>query len=148
MRDFITLAHPWGRRNVEFSASFLLICVCFLRSFADNLYSARVTASGCIFISVDYRLLPPSTGHDVLTDIKDLFRFLVSEFNPQLHPPNHTADNQTDEHRPGFVLDINAIAVAGSSAGGLCAYLAAMHVSPRPRAVASFYGLGGNFLVS
>ena len=41
------------------------------------------------------------------------------------------------------------MAVAGSSAGGLCAYLAAIHcVSPKPKGIVSMYGLGGNFLVS
>ena len=47
-----------------------------------------------------------------------------------------------------FKIDPKTIAVAGSSAGGLCAYLAAMHcVSPKPKALLSLYGQGGDFLV-
>jgi len=38
--------------------------------------------------------------------------------------------------------------VAGSSAGGLCAYLAGVHARPKPKAVLSLYGMGGDFFVS
>ena len=47
-----------------------------------------------------------------------------------------------------YEVDSSAIAVAGASAGGLCAYLAVMHVSPKPRALLSLYAMGGDFLVS
>jgi acetyl esterase/lipase len=87
----------------------------------------RTTAAGLAFISADYRLLPPSTGHDVLKDVVDLFAFLAR--TPTL----------------GSVrLDATRLAVAGSSAGGMCAFLAAIHATPRPRAVLSLYGLGGD----
>ncbi|KAH9008280.1 hypothetical protein EDB84DRAFT_1572192 [Lactarius hengduanensis] len=66
-------------------------------------------------------------GYDVLKDVVDLFAFLAS--TPSL----------------GTVLiDRTRLAVAGSSAGGMCAFLAAIHVNPRPRAVLSLYGLGGD----
>ena len=41
------------------------------------------------------------------------------------------------------------MAVAGSSAERLCAYLAAMHsVAPKLKGIVSIYGMGANFLVS
>ena len=95
------------------------------------LFLGRATAAGLAFISADYRLLPPSTGHDVLEDVVDLFTFLAR--TPTL----------------GTVLvDATRLAVAGSSAGGMCAFLAAIHANPRPRAVLSLYGLGGDVFVS
>ncbi|KAH9054060.1 Alpha/Beta hydrolase protein [Lactarius deliciosus] len=87
----------------------------------------RTTTAGLAFISADYRLLPPSTGHDVLKDVVDLFAFLAS--TPSLG---------------SVLIDGTRLAVAGSSAGGMCAFLAAVHATPRPRAVLSLYGLGGD----
>jgi acetyl esterase/lipase len=45
-------------------------------------------------------------------------------------------------------IDGTRLAVAGASAGGMCAFLAAVHANPKPCAVLSIYGLGGNLLVS
>ncbi|KAH8977913.1 Alpha/Beta hydrolase protein [Lactarius hatsudake] len=87
----------------------------------------RTTTAGLAFISADYRLLPPSTGHDVLKDVVDLFAFLAR--TPSLG---------------AVLIDGTRLAVAGSSAGGMCAFLAAVHANPRPRAVLSLYGLGGD----
>ena len=100
----------------------------------------RVVSSGIVFISADYRLIPPATGHDILADIKDLFAFLQHDVNDRIR-----------ERFPGestFEIDANALAVAGSSAGAMCAYLAAIHASPRPKAILSLYGMGGDMLVS
>ena len=95
----------------------------------------RVTALGYAFVSADYQLLPPATGEDIVKDIQDIFSFLVGIDIKDLHCT--------------FKIDPDAMAVAGSSAGGLCAYLAAMHcVSPKPKGIVSIYGMGGNFLVS
>jgi acetyl esterase/lipase len=95
------------------------------------LFLGRTTAAGLAFISADYRLLPPSTGHDVLKDVVDLFAFLAR--TPMLG---------------NVLLDGTRLAVAGASAGGMCAFLAAVHANPRPRAVLSLYGLGGDVFVS
>ncbi|GBE84981.1 alpha/beta-hydrolase [Sparassis crispa] len=100
----------------------------------------RITAAACAFVTVDYRLMPPATGHDILADVQDVFRFLSVDINPQLRL-------RYNEH-PFILVDSASIAVAGSSSGGLCAYLAAMHASPKPNAVLSMYGMGGNFLTS
>lgn len=91
----------------------------------------RTTAAGFVFISADYRLLPPSTGHDVLEDVVDLFTFLTR--TPLL------GTVQIDDMR---------LAVAGTSAGAFCAFFAAAHANPKPRAVLSLYGLGADLFVS
>ncbi|KAI0311307.1 alpha/beta-hydrolase [Amylostereum chailletii] len=97
----------------------------------------RAVDSGIAFITVDHRLLAPSTGHDVLADIRDLFAFLADALNPLLAAREEHAQTQIDPSR---------LAVAGTSAGGLCCYLAAVHATPKPKALVSFYGLGGDFL--
>jgi acetyl esterase/lipase len=91
----------------------------------------RTTAAGFAFISADYRLLPPSTGHDVLEDVVDLFAFLAR--TPLLGTMH---------------IDGTRLATVGSSAGAICAFLAATHANPKPRAVLSIYGLGGELIVS
>ena len=94
-------------------------------------YPERTIAAGIAFISADYRLLPPSTGHDILDDVVDLFAFLART------------------RLLGTVqIDSTRLAVAGASAGGMCAFLAAIHANPKPCAVLSIYGLGGNVFVS
>ena len=87
--------------------------------------------------SADYTLLCPASGHDVLDDIKDLFTYLSTDLNLDLAASGC-------ERR----VDASSIIVAGSSAGGLCAYLAALHATPKPKGVLSLYGMGGDFLVS
>ncbi|KAK7054531.1 hypothetical protein VNI00_003729 [Paramarasmius palmivorus] len=95
----------------------------------------RTNKAGYVFISADFRLIPtgPTTGHDVLEDIKDVFAFI---------------------REPGFgesaglgvQLDPSKVAVSGSSAGGMGAYLAAIHVEPKPAAVLAIFASGGDVL--
>ena len=101
-----------------------------------------MTSAGYAFVSADYQPIPPATGHDILNDIRDLWVFVTSG-REIIFPIS-------DKDPPfRFKIDADAIAVARSSAGGLCAYLAAMHCdSPQPKAVISMYGMGGNFFVS
>lgn len=97
----------------------------------------RVVALDCAFISADYTLIPSggATCHNTLEDIKDLFTFL--------------ANTPAFQFSQGiFRIDPSRIAVAGPSAGGLCAYWAAMHAVPKPKAVLAMYPMGGDFLVS
>lgn len=89
-----------------------------------------MTAAGVAVISADYRLLAPCTGHDVLDDIVDLFAFIART--------KYLGTVQVDSTR---------LAVAGNSAGALCAFLAAVHANPKPRAILSMYGLGGEMFV-
>ncbi|KAG6810799.1 hypothetical protein H0H92_010277 [Tricholoma furcatifolium] len=97
----------------------------------------RATKAGYAFISADYRLLPASTGHDIIEDVQDVLRFSVSrEFS-------------FPESVGSFVVNPDAIAVTGSSAGGLCTYLAAMHcTSPKPKVIVSMYGMAGDIFTS
>ncbi|THH27996.1 hypothetical protein EUX98_g6191 [Antrodiella citrinella] len=80
----------------------------------------RLNSLGILFISADYRLIPPASGLDLVDDICDIFKFLS--------------------------VDRSRIAVAGTSSGGLCAYLAALHAEPKPVAVLNMYAMGGDFL--
>ena len=90
------------------------------------------------FVSADYRLLPPATGSDILEDIKDLFKFLVNDLQRLVNDAGvHTSTN----------FDTKSFIVVGTSAGGLCAYLAAIHADPKPKALVSLYGMGGDYLV-
>ena len=112
-------------------SAFFISCSLHTPLLTEHPLLGRSTAAGLAFISADYRLLPPSTGHDVLEDVVDLFAFLGR--TPTLGSVH---------------LDASRLAVAGSSAGGMCAFLAAIHAKPRPRAVLSLYGLGGEVFVS
>lgn len=89
---------------------------------------------------MDYQLLPPATGHDILSDIRDFFSYIRN--------PEATFKTEVGNSESRVKIDVNAIAVAGASAGGLCAYLAAIAIDPKPKAVLSMYGMGGDFLAS
>jgi len=90
-------------------------------------------AEGYVFISADYRLLFPVSSHEQVADVKALFQYLAS--------PSFST------HLPASLgtLDMNRIAVAGASAGGYIARLAAVHAQPRPRVLFSLFGMGGDF---
>lgn len=100
--------------------------------------TGRLSERGVALLSADYRLLSPSTGHEIMEDIQDLFTYIRCDLNPAL--VGTTGD-------PKLRINIDAIGVAGTSAGGLCAYLCAMHLSPKPKALLSIYGQGGECLV-
>jgi acetyl esterase/lipase len=123
----------WLYRKKKFAGHVFFLTPCL---------PGRLSSAGIAFISADYRLVLPSTGHDTLQDIKDLFTFLVNGLNPAL-------DEELSALRlPSFHINPKAIAVSGTSAGGLCAYLSVMHATYKPVALLSMYGMGGNFLVS
>ncbi|KAF5333002.1 hypothetical protein D9758_015190 [Tetrapyrgos nigripes] len=111
----------------------------------------RVNAAGHFFISADYRLIPLglSTAHEVLEDIKDVFSFICSsEFEEALAKGLSSSDDGTTTPKSQLRIDPNRIAVAGTSSGGTCAYLAAKHVEPKPRVLLSLYAAGGDFFTS
>jgi acetyl esterase/lipase len=122
----------------------------------------RILKAGYAFISPDYRLLPDggTTAHEILEDVKDVFAFLASKNNylhislPSLYPAHSHSNPESGTSSTETLkikIDESNLSVAGASAGGLCAYLAAMHVqlpAGRLKAVLSLYGMGGNFLVS
>ena len=95
----------------------------------------RANALGYAFISADYQLLLPTTGHDALSDVQDLFKFIT--------------ENNFTHRKATFEIDPEKIIVAGASIGGNLAYLAAAHVSPfKPKGILSFYGMGGDYFAS
>jgi len=103
---------------------------------------ARCNAAGHAFISADYRLIPSglSNAHGILEDVKDVFSFICSsEFELALA--------KTRDEEGTIRIDPKRIAVAGTSSGGTCAYLAAKHAEPKPRALLSIYAAGGDFFV-
>ncbi|KAI0333674.1 alpha/beta-hydrolase [Cubamyces sp. BRFM 1775] len=114
------------------------------KSWFPSWLHSRVIRLGVAFISVDYRIIPPATGHDILDDIKDVFNFLEQDVNRVIREL-WMASSRTGR---AFQIDPQRLAVSGSSAGGLCAYLAAIHANPRPKAVLSLYGMGGDMLTS
>lgn len=106
----------------------------------------RVTNAGFALISPDYSLIPPSSGHAIVEDIKELFEFISKTLNDTLQARiAESRDKGTST--PDFKVDPEALAVAGASAGGLCAYLASIHAHPKPKAVVALYAMGGDFLV-
>ncbi|KAG2009678.1 hypothetical protein CC2G_012579 [Coprinopsis cinerea AmutBmut pab1-1] len=113
------------------------------RSFIPRWLSDRVATQGWLFISADYRLIPPSTGDDILEDVRDLWNFLT---NRDLTLELDISASKDDRKTAKFKFKADSIAVGGSSGGGLCAYLAAVHCrNPKPVAILSIYGMGGDF---
>lgn len=101
--------------------------------------AGRLSEQGVALLSADYRLLSPLGGHEIVEDIQDLFAYILGDLNPALA---RAAGGLSK-----LKINIGAIGVAGSSAGGLCTYLCAMHLSPKPRALLSVYGQAGECLV-
>lgn len=101
----------------------------------------RTVESGIAFLSVDYQLMPPGTGHDLVSDIRDLFTFINGD------DATFQARVENTGKEVFWNIDTNAVAVAGPSAGGLCAYIAAGIIQPKPKALLSLYGMGGDLMV-
>ncbi|KAH9842446.1 Alpha/Beta hydrolase protein [Rhodofomes roseus] len=89
---------------------------------------------GLIFIAADYRLAPPSTALDIIDDVKALFSFLARPTFSKEHLPNSVS------------LDATRLAIAGFSGGGYVARVAGIYAEPKPKAVLSMFGMGGDFL--
>ncbi|PRP84897.1 hypothetical protein PROFUN_07551 [Planoprotostelium fungivorum] len=93
----------------------------------------RSLSRGYFFVTADHRLLAPATAHDIVEDVKSLSHFLHSEAFSAALPA-------------GSSVDFNRVAVFGVSAGAYCARLAAIHFEPKPVALVSLYGMGGDQL--
>lgn len=111
------------------------------RSWFPTWLKSRLSARGIIFISADYRLTPPGTVYNILTDVKDAIAFVAGDLNVQLD--QELANLDSGSH---FRIDPTSIGVAGTSAGGYCAYLCAIYAVPKPKVVLSLYGMGGDLL--
>ncbi|KIK41933.1 hypothetical protein CY34DRAFT_84478 [Suillus luteus UH-Slu-Lm8-n1] len=111
------------------------------RSWFPTWLKSRLSARGIIFISADYRLTPPGTVYNILADVKDAIAFVAGDLNVQLD--QELASLGSGSH---FRIDPTSIGVAGTSAGGYCAYLCAIYAVPKPKVVLSLYGMGGDLL--
>jgi acetyl esterase/lipase len=69
----------------------------------------------------------------MVQDVKSIFSFINTSLNSHLAPKN-------------VQVDPSRLIVAGASAGGYLARLAALYAEPRPRALLSSYGMGGQYL--
>ena len=85
---------------------------------------ARYLDAGYTVVSIDYRLAPETLLPAIVEDLQDALRW-VREEGPSL-----------------YAIDPQRIAVAGQSAGGYLSLMAGACVTPRPRAIVSFYGYG------
>lgn len=84
-------------------------------------------------ISLDYTLLGPQSAHNVVDDVCATVAYLKNELQKSL-----PADSPS--------LDTDRVAVAGSSAGGYVAYVAAAVLPGAFKALVSIYGAGGDLL--
>ena len=91
---------------------------------ANNRLERQLLDAGCAIVSIDYRLAPETKLPEILRDVVDAHAW-VREKGPAL-----------------FGADPNRIATMGGSAGGYLTLVAGYAVSPRPRALVSFYGYG------
>jgi len=84
----------------------------------------RYLRAGYAVVSIDYRLAPETKLPDIIEDLRDAYKWL-REKGPAL-----------------FLIDPDRIAIVGNSAGGYLTLMAGFSVTPRPKALVSFYGYG------
>jgi acetyl esterase/lipase len=83
----------------------------------------KLLGYGFAIVSIDYRLAPETKLPGIIDDVRDAFRWVRQK-------------------GPRFGIDPDRIAVAGGSAGGYLTLMSGFAVTPRPRALASFWGYG------
>ncbi|QRV76081.1 alpha/beta hydrolase family protein [Ceratobasidium sp. AG-Ba] len=88
------------------------------RSYLPIWFITKLLDNGYIFISADYRLLPPSTGHVILQDVLGFTHWAAS--------PNGL-NAQLKQHGDTVSVDTTRLIAAGTSAGGYLAYLAGIY---------------------
>lgn len=87
-------------------------------------FHAGLLNAGYVVVSIDYRLAPETKLPAIIEDVRDAHRW-VRKSGPKL-----------------FHIDPDRLAVAGGSAGGYLTQMTGFCVSPRPRALVSYYGYG------
>jgi acetyl esterase/lipase len=80
-------------------------------------------AEGYTVISIAYRKAPETKLPEIIKDLQDAFRWI-------------------QESAETLFIDTEKMAVIGWSAGGYLALMAGFCVTPRPKAIVSFYGYG------
>jgi acetyl esterase/lipase len=95
------------------------------RTISPRPFFARTLVDrGFVVVSVDHRLAPETKLPLIVEDIADVWRW-IHESGPNL-----------------FGADPLRVCSAGASAGAYLSLMAGYMVSPRPRAIASFWGFG------
>ncbi|KAK7425742.1 hypothetical protein QQZ08_007717 [Neonectria magnoliae] len=89
---------------------------------------------GYVFISADYRLCHPCTALDQIDDAKALFKFLAGQEFAKALPESVS-------------VDTTRIVVTGFSAGAYPARAACVYAEPKPAALLTGFGTGGNWLL-
>jgi acetyl esterase/lipase len=84
----------------------------------------RLLGYGYAIVSIDYRLAPETKLPGIIDDVRDAFRWVREQGSRR------------------FGIDPDRIATAGGSAGGYLTLMSGFAVTPRPRALASFWGYG------
>ena len=79
--------------------------------------------AGFAVVSIDYRLAPETQLPEIIGDLKDAWKWLRGEAKR-------------------LKIDRDRVAVVGHSAGGYLTLMSGFCLSPRPRALVSFYGYG------
>jgi acetyl esterase/lipase len=90
----------------------------------DRVLRDKILQAGYVLVSIDYRLAPETKLPSILEDVQDAYRW-VREKGPEL-----------------FGIDPQKIAVMGGSAGGYLTLATGYRVTPRPKALVSFWGYG------
>jgi acetyl esterase/lipase len=81
-------------------------------------------AEGYALVSLDYRLAPEAKLPEIIADIEDAFGWLRAR-GPKL-----------------LAIDPDRMVVAGGSAGGYLTLMTGFRISPRPKALVSYWGYG------
>ena len=80
--------------------------------------------AGLAVVAIDYRLAPEAKLPDIIEDLQDAVRWVRTEGPAVFH------------------IDPERLAAVGHSAGGYLTLMAGFCVTPRPKALVSFYGYG------
>jgi acetyl esterase/lipase len=94
------------------------------RAGIDAALRDALVRSGCVVVSVDYRLAPETKLAGILEDVRDALRWVRGE------------------GAKAFGIDPARVAVAGASAGGYLTLTTGYRAEPPPRALVSYWGYG------
>jgi acetyl esterase/lipase len=87
-------------------------------------FHRELLKQGYVVVSIDYRLAPETKLAAIIEDLRDAHRWVRKSGSKLFH------------------IDPDRLAVGGGSAGGYLSQMAGFCVSPRPRALVSYFGYG------
>jgi acetyl esterase/lipase len=89
----------------------------------SRLFHEGLLEQGCVIVSIDYRLAPETRLPAIIEDVQDAWKWMHA-------------------HARRFGIDPGRIATGGASAGGYLAQMTGICLTPRPRALVSYFGYG------